>query len=128
MAKDTAVTSGFTAFDKTLKKIGGKESKKIVRSATRKGLKPVQQEIKQTIPEETGASKRSVKVRSIKRSRQMIGSKVTSNEFPSFVELGTKHIDARNTFKDSAEKKKKQAQRIMGEEIGRGIEGLAKRG
>lgn len=67
---------GLDELQKKLEALGKTGSKKVVRKALREAMKPLYQEIKASIPVETGEQKKAVKLRAIKRSRSKIGVKV----------------------------------------------------
>lgn len=59
------------------------EARKAVLGATREAAKLIQAEVKRTVPKRTGLLRKSVRVRSIKRSRKRIGVRVTTSRFNS---------------------------------------------
>lgn len=83
------------------------EARKAVLGATREAAKVIQAEAKRTAPKRTGALRRSIKVRAIKRSRKRIGMRVTTSKLDSvyqgktfygaFQEYGWKTGARRNT-------------------------------
>ena len=76
MAK-AAVVTGVPELDAKLKELKGPKAKEAVRKSTREALRPVADQVKATAPRRTGRLSRSVKVRSLKRSRVRVGSRVT---------------------------------------------------
>jgi HK97 gp10 family phage protein len=135
MAKMTIAMTGDKALDRKLKKLG-KDSKKAVRKASRPALKPVLQESRELAPVRTGALKKSIKIRALKRSRVWTGSRVTTalgkgqNQFyGGFQEYGTKRgVKARRFMGQAAERKRQQAMGIYKRELGKQIVELAKKG
>ncbi|MFQ5625591.1 MAG: HK97-gp10 family putative phage morphogenesis protein [Methyloligellaceae bacterium] len=85
-----------------------KEAKKIMRKALRAGARPVLKQARQTAPRGSGALRRGIKLRSIKRTRKSIGVIVRLPKreelgipadakyyYPAAHEFGTKHIPAK---------------------------------
>ena len=139
MAKETLVLTGDKRLNRKLMKLRGPDAKKAIRKSTRPALKPVLQEAKNNVPVDSGALKKSLKIRSLPRSRTSIGARVTSGDtgkrafsgeqyYGAFVEFGTKHQKGQKFLKRAADRKRKQAIRIYGEHIGRNIKELGKRG
>lgn len=149
MTKITLVITGDAELNRKLRKLGSKEARNIVRKAARVALKPVLQEARALAPVKTGKLRKHIKIRSLTRSRKSFGARVTSGFFKNvnsgdayygaFVELGTKErrhrsgksvgsIAPRRFMKNAADKKRQQALRIYGQEIGRLITELANRG
>ena len=71
MARKTSEVriEGMFLLTRRLRTLEAKLQKKVVRQAIRKSLKPVLQDAKREAPKRTGALRKSVKVRSFKRSR-----------------------------------------------------------
>ncbi len=79
MAKVTTVMTGDDELNRRLDALGGTKAKEMIRKASRPALKPVLSQARATVPSRTGAYKRSLKIRSIARSRAWVGSRVTTN-------------------------------------------------
>ena len=128
--------TGDKRLNKKLAKLAGKDARKVIRKAVRPALKVVQKQAKKEAPRDTGALRRAIRVRAIKRSRTRVGASVvlgapffTGDTFyGSFLEFGTNRIKARGFMKAAAEKKKRQALAIYKRGIRNGIIGLAKQG
>ena len=78
-------------------------AKAAIRKGTRAGSKDVQAEAKRTVPVRTGALRRSIKVRALKKSRRHVGHTVRLDKFyGAFLEYGTKRITPREFLKQAA--------------------------
>ena len=119
MAKSLAVTTGDKILNRRLQKLRGPQQKKAVRKSMRPALKPVQQETKQNAKrhKRTGAFAKSIKIRSMKRSRRRIGARVTSGKgsgfkgefYGSFIEYDRDNFTGQKSFTDAARRKRRQA-------------------
>ena len=135
MAKVTIAITGDKELNRKLKKLG-KDSKKAVKKATKPALKPVMEESRNLAPVKTGALRRSIKVRALKRSRVWVGSRVTTalgkgqNQFyGAFQEYGTKRgITPKLFMTRAAERKRQQALGIYKRELANQIIAIAKGG
>ncbi|MBI1347108.1 hypothetical protein GC163_12560 [bacterium] len=110
-----------------LRSLEPKLSKKILRKALRDGAKVVQAEAKQTIPQVTGTTRKSLKVRAGKKSRHLIRFRMVT-VFPSadafyysFTELGTQYIRQRNYLKMATERKREEVLRMVEQRIRSGL-------
>lgn len=82
--------------DKMLKSVPRKDAKKAIRKGTRAGAKIITAKAKGFAPVDSGATKRAVKTRAIKRSRVFTGTTTTVGAgffkgktfYAAFVELG----------------------------------------
>jgi HK97 gp10 family phage protein len=54
-----------------------KESKAVIRGATREALKPIQRSAQDLAPKKTGRLRRSIRIRSLTRTKKKIGSRIT---------------------------------------------------
>ncbi|MFQ5626654.1 MAG: HK97-gp10 family putative phage morphogenesis protein, partial [Methyloligellaceae bacterium] len=85
-----------------------KDAKKAMRKGLRAGARPVLKQAKDTAPKRTGALRRGIKLRALKRSRKSIGVTVSlptreslgipagaKYYYPAALEFGTKHIPAK---------------------------------
>lgn len=133
------VLTGDKKLNRKLKKLGGKEAKKIVRKAMRPALKPVMRAARRNAPKDTGLLRKSIKVRSGKRSRAGISMRVTSGDktgnfsgdtyYGGFHEFGTSRgIKAKHFMKNAADQKKRSAIKIYRAKIAQGIKELASGG
>ncbi len=119
-------TKGIDKAKKALQKAQNKIATKALRKGLRDAAKIVLNEIKATIPNESGLTQRFLKVRAGKRDRsknKIIRFKVITTAPPlkegetdasaafyySFVELGTKYIRHRNYMQKAARKAESQA-------------------
>lgn len=130
---------------KKLKSFPAKIEKKILRQALRAGGKIFQQQAKANAPVKSGLTKRSLKVRSMKRSRTRVGIRVATSAkdytgdtfYASFVEYGhklgrrpgrgSKNKDTRRTIegkhfiRSAYESKKDQALNVIKQQLRIGI-------
>ena len=127
MPKITLVLTGDKKLDAKLAKLKSTDAKRAFRKAARTTIKPFKEDVKQELPKKSGALKKSAKVRAMKRSRRMIGAKVTVDGiYGAFVLLGTKHIEARRTIRNEADKQRASIQRKFGKNLGREILNITK--
>ena len=122
---------GMPLLTRRLRTLEAKLQKKVIRQAIRKSLKPIQQDAKREAPKNTGALRKSVKIRSFKRSRVRVGAKVTTGTatsdfkgdefYGAFVNYGTKHIRGNRWLNKVAKKNKRKARRIFTEHVRAGI-------
>ena len=75
---NTVTITGVPELDRKLRTISNKLGKKFVRQGARRALKPVAATAKRLAPDNTGALKRSIKVKALGRSRKRFGSRVTT--------------------------------------------------
>ncbi len=99
-----------------LSKLRKTQAAKAIRKGSRAGSKVVQAKEKEDAPEITGALKREIKVRALKRSRRWTGTQVTMRvaggvPYGSFVDQGTKRMKARHFVKRAVEEAKDAAGR-----------------
>lgn len=81
----------------------GRIAKKLTRQAMRKAQKIVLADAKRRVPVDTGALKKSLKVRALRRSRSRFGVEIRTGEglfvgktfYDGFIELGTKRMRAK---------------------------------
>jgi len=102
--------TGDKAILKAFDRMSKKDSKAAIRKATRAGQKINQAAVKAQIPKDTGALRKSIKVRSMRRSRVRQGTTVVSigPRYLAFVELGTVRREAMQTMKISEEKNREK--------------------
>lgn len=79
MSKNTIVLTGDKELNRKLALLKSSKAKLAIRKASRIALRPVVDEARANAPKKTGRLKRSIKLRSIKRSRSRVGSRVTSS-------------------------------------------------
>lgn len=104
--------SGHKKIDKLFKQLTDKVQKRVVKKAMKKGMKPVLDEVKQNVPVDTGATKKDIKIRMGKRSRNRIEVQVSSkndNYIPKFLEFGTSKMPARPFYTPAYESKGDEA-------------------
>ena len=96
---------------------------KYIRQAIRKGAKPINAEAKSLVPVNSGRLKKSIKTRSLKRSRKTIGVNIktscSDNMFTGevfyggMVEFGTERMAAQPFMRPAFDNKKRVAERII---------------
>lgn len=121
--------SGDKEIIKALKGIAGNKGKAAIRKATRAGMKPQQAKVKSAVRKLTGALRKSVKVRALKRSRVRQGHAVRMGGmgfgkepfYGAFQEWGTQKVKASEAMTKVAEQNASQTinttQAIIGAEI-----------
>jgi len=120
---------------KKLKRIPAKDAKKAIRKGTRAGAKMLVPEVKANTPKRTGLLKKSVKVRSLKKSRVRTGVAVQMGKgafvgktfYGGFAEYGTTRQDAQEFIKKSVRSKGQQATDHARDVINREIQSSSKR-
>lgn len=114
---------------KNLKELEPKVQKKVVRKALREGTKIVQKEMQGEAPTDTGALKKSIKVRAGKQKKHSLSVKVETDksQFPdqyysAFVEFGTSKQPAQHFMENAFKAKEDEARQRMVEALKDGIE------
>lgn len=142
--KVTVVKTGNWFVDRKLARLAGPEAKKVIRRASRKAIKPVQQQgrnnAKRNKEERSGTTEKSIKTRAMSRSRARVGAKVTIEDksfeekfYATFQELGWKSRgtraknEGRQDLKRAAHQKREQVLRDYRKQIGNEIKILAKK-
>jgi HK97 gp10 family phage protein len=83
--KVTMLLIGESELRKKLEGLTDKESKAVIRGAAREALKPIQRMAQDLAPRKTGRLRRSIRIRSLTRSRKRIGARITiSNKDTQF--------------------------------------------
>lgn len=83
--KITILLIGESELRKKLEGLTDKESKAVIRGASREALKPIQRMAQDLAPRKTGRLRRSIRIRSLTRSRKRIGARITiSNKDTQF--------------------------------------------
>ncbi len=113
---------GDKEFIKALRELGLAGQKKVGRQALRKGVKLIADEIKANIAVESGALRRTVKVRSMKRSRVRIGAFVKiggtlDDPYAPFVLYGTRYQQGQRTGRDALESTKPNVFKVLQKEL-----------
>ena len=122
------VILGAEEISESLKKVEVKTQKKILRKSMRKALKPVQDAAKTNAPSRTGELKKSIKIRSLPRSRVRFGVQVIAKEpgfenwYAKWQEYGTKTgIRPKSYFTKAYANKGEVASKTAQQEILKGI-------
>ena len=125
MAKIHKTQTGNWLVDRKLNKLTGPLQKKAIRKASRKPLKPLQQEAKSDAKKHkvTGNYFRGIKVRSMKRSRSRTGTRVTVagdgaiKQELGFTDRGGKKNDGIQALKRATKRKRRQVKRAYFAEL-----------
>ena len=144
MAKKTLVLTGDKKLNRKLKRLAGPDARKVIRQASRVAIKPVRSAAKSQAPHDSGALRRAIRIRAIKRSRSKVGTRITIGEkdftgstfYGGFQEWGWKtgkrgsqnrtHIEGKRFLKQAADSKRAMAIAIYRREIAKRITELAK--
>lgn len=124
---------GEKALIKSLEQFPDKVQKTIMKSAIRKAAKPLVAQAKENTPVESGALKKSMKLRAIKRSRKnkyRVGFLIGSSDknftgeqyYGSFLEFGTKRQPPIGMVRKAYDSGGEAAMNAAIEEIKKGIE------
>lgn len=120
-------------------KLGGltdKLERKVVRQAIRKAAQLILRDAKQRAPVESGALRRNIRIKALRRSRRRVGFNVQTGTreqmgispddpfyYPALVELGVPgRIEGRRFMRDALRDNRDQALKIMRDEILKGVE------
>lgn len=144
--------TGFWLLNRKLRRLAGKDGKKIIRRAAREAVKPVQAAAKQNAPDDTGALRKSIRVRSLKGSRHRVGARVTTSAYDNvfkgrtfyaaFIEFGWfpgkrsrkgnskkrgRPVMGELFMKNAARDKRRVARSVFKREIKKGIRNLVRK-
>lgn len=133
MAKQAQfVVTGLAELDAALHQMSNAVHNKVVRKAVRQAAKPVLKEARRLVPVKTGALRKSLKIKSAKRSRKRtsIGVEVVTGKqfftgdtyYGGMIEFGTKYIKPRSFLRDAAKAKENEAVSVFRQELRDGIE------
>ena len=79
--KITVVLTGFESLNRKLLELTSKQAKEAIRKAARPALKPTLAAAKSNAPKRSGRLQRSIKIRSISRTRLGVGMRVTTSKY-----------------------------------------------
>lgn len=121
---------GAKELEKKLLSFEPKLGRKIVRQALRKAAKPILAKAKSLVPVRTGALKKSLRIRALKKRKHRYGVMVATSEgwfvgmefYGAFVEFGTDKITAQPFVRPAFDAEKANAERIIRTELRKGIE------
>lgn len=131
VAAGTAVIiTGVEEIDRKLSRFEQSVQKKAIRKATREASKVILEEAKTLVPVDTGALRKSLRVRSLKRSRVKQGHQVQTGEgffkgetfYGGFVEYGTKRMAAREYLRRAMNSKEAETIQKFRTELGVAID------
>jgi HK97 gp10 family phage protein len=129
----TMSVRGTAELVRKLQTLRGKDGKAVMRKGCRAGAKVMAAAIRDALPSKSGAARRSVKVRSIKRSRKKVGVKVVvdarnaqGTPYSQFGEYGTKREQAKGWQHGAVRGEGASALERATEVMRDGIEALAK--
>jgi len=111
-----------------------KLGRKVVRQALRKAAKPILARAKALVPVVSGALKKSLKIRALKRKKHRYGVMVATSEgwfkgdefYGAFVEFGTSKMPPHPFMRPAFDAEKKNAEQIIAAELRKGIEQVGK--
>jgi len=113
-----------------LKTLDDKLAKKVYREAMRAAAKPILETAKANAPVVTGALRKSLKIRAIKRTRKgRVGVVISTDKgffkgetfYGSFIEFGTKNMPAHPFIRPAFDSHKVSSIKIIGNEIWSGL-------
>ena len=126
---------GDKKLDAALARLSGPAQKKAFRKSAREAFKPVLAAAKQKVPVDTGKLKKSLKLRSLKRSRGTIGVEVRTGTreeleipadepgyYPMAVEAGTKTQPAQPYIRPAFDENKDLVERRLRAALARNID------
>lgn len=126
MARRLRIT-GHKEIDKKLRKLPEKVTKKILRRAMTKALKPVRDTARGYCPVDTGKLRDSIKIRAGNRSRLAIKRQVTTSGsdnmfsgetyYGGMVEYGTQNMQAKPFMRPAYDAEKDNAKKLAIDEI-----------
>ena len=103
---------------RALEKLAKKDQKKCIRKGARAGAKIIQKQAKQNAPKDKGELRKSIKVRSLKRSRRWVGARVVTDVRHAWpVEAGTEKVEAKKYMEKAQTSKKEQAKKVFEDTI-----------
>lgn len=125
---------GVEEVERALRALPGKVAKQAIRKPLRAGAKIVLARAKQNVPAESGALKKSLKVRAGKRSRNTISIRVATGKgwftgetfYGAFVEFGTAKMKARHYVQRAYAQTKDKVAAFLKREILSNIEALVR--
>lgn len=114
-----------------LKTVDSKIAKKIMRQAVRAGSKLILDEVRATVPRDTGALRKALKIKTF-RSRKAIRMLVGSAEkdftgkhyYGSFIEYGTSKMPAKPYLRPAFDRKENAAAMAITEKVRSGLSGV----
>ncbi len=122
-----------------LRRLRSADALKIVRRAARAAARVVLAEAQRRAPVRSGALKRGLKIRALRRSRRRVGVAVRTGTraemeiegdgyYPAHIHFGSRrrNLTAQPFLRDAAEFKRAEALSILSAELGRGIEELGR--
>ena len=138
MAKKLMLVTGDKRLNRKLRKLTTGQQKKAFRKAARPAMKPMQGTVKKRVEQEfdgTGDLRKSVKIRSLPRSRSRVGVRVSTSighapaqEFGWKAGKARRQIKGRGFMKQSAEKKRRAVMDDYLQRLNREIVSAAKKG
>lgn len=114
---------------KALLDLDKKVGKKVIQSAVKRGLTPMKQAAIAKVPVDTGLLKRSIKVRTIAKSRTHFGQSVSISDtsfrgeafYGYFQEYGTSKMPAKGFLRKAFDETKDESLRIAIDELKKGV-------
>jgi len=135
----TLEMKGFEALDRKLRRLEKRAAKKVLKRGLRSGAKVIQREAKSRAPVLTGATRKSIRVRAMKKQKRgVVGISVRTSKFDNlftgdqyyaaFVEFGTSRMEAKPFLEPAFEARKHEASETIKREVAAGIAREAKAG
>lgn len=121
---------GAKELEKKLKSFEPKLGRQIVKQALRNGAKVILAAAKANVPVRSGALKKSLKVRAMKKRRHSYGVMVATSDdwfkgeqfYGAFLEFGTSRMAARPFVRPAFDSEKDTAEKIIINDLRQGIE------
>jgi len=125
---------GAKELERKLLSMEPKLARKSVMRALRAGARPILARAKALVPAPTGALKKSLKIRALKKRRYSHGVMVATSEgwfkgdefYGAFVEFGTSKMPPHPFMRPAFDAEKKNAEQIIAAELRKGIEQVGK--
>lgn len=123
---------GIEDFKKALDKLEKKLRNKIIRAAMRDGLKIIAKDAKDRAPEDTGAMRDSIKVKSGKRKKDTLSMQVIvegghgDSWVPLHIEAGTAKMPAKPFLRPALWDHEQEVRQLVLDKISDAIEGAGK--
>lgn len=111
MAK--AITVDDRAVRRKLKKMAPALQRKAFRKSTRAVAKILKPDIKDATPKDDGTLRKTLKVRSAKRSTVRVGAEVQLDQYALHLETGTEDIEALHFMRDASKKQESKIQSLL---------------
>ena len=127
------IIKGDKALIRKLRAIAGKDAKNIIRKASRSALRPIHFAARANVTVESGALRKAIKLRALKRSRRRVGHQILISAPHAWIQekggnKGKPNYKKQEYIGPAVDHNKEQAFSIFKREVANGILALAKRG